>query len=289
MLRHNVEYRTRYYYRDISIQELEKFISTVKTRLETGLGRIDIRSIEPEEFNREYNASWEKFRSIFLDYYKSIRTYSIYFSSQKMGGRAPADFVFVKIVVCLQGKFGEDTGKEIELCGCACYPNTYKTFVEIAVQELSLKEAPPPGMDFEDESILHRWQSGTKDSSLITLTEGAIKTKQYDVAVKAAISLVESRLREKCMAAGSSNAKHQAGPDLAVTAYHKDKGCLDPPWAIASEAQQGAQLLFQGFFFYLRNAYAHHSVVMGSDKSTAYECLAICEFLMKIVEKSVPR
>ncbi len=72
-------------------------------------------------------------------------------------------------------------------------------------------------------------------------------------------------------------------------AYHRDQGCLTPPWPLATEANTGAQLMFQGFFMYMRNAYMHHSVVMGTDESAVYDLLATCEFLLKVIDSSTKR
>ena len=95
--------------------------------------------------------------------------------------------------------------------------------------------------------------------------------------------------KEKCLAAGRNEAQHKTGADLAIIAFNKQNGCLNPPWPIATEAQQGVQLMFQGFFMYLRNAFAHNVVVMGEDKSSVFECISTCEFLLNIIEKSTVR
>lgn len=61
------------------------------------------------------------------------------------------------------------------------------------------------------------------------------------------IKIVETKLREKCLAAGSNEAQQKTGADWAVLAFNKQNGCLNPPWPIATEAHQGVQLMFQVF------------------------------------------
>lgn len=154
---------------------------------------------------------------------------------------------------------------------------------------LKLERVPHGGKTWDELRFLRLWNHREIDPGLRNHITGAVDAGQYDTALKAAVSEVESRLREKCVAVGCQGAKGVSGADLAVLAYHKDKGCLSPPWPLATEASHGAQLLFQGFFLYIRNAYAHNSGVMERDVSCVYEMIMFCELLLRIISKSSVR
>ncbi len=138
-------------------------------------------------------------------------------------------------------------------------------------------------------NVFHEYTQTISNKKLRSLTEANMRTHNYDAALSNAGTMIESELREACISAGNNQAKGQTGDNLAVTAYGEANGCLTPPWDIATQACKGTQLLFQGFFAYIRNAYNHHAVVMGGSRDNIVEFLKGCEFLLNIIDHSSPR
>lgn len=148
---------------------------------------------------------------------------------------------------------------------------------------------PPPGRTWDDERIDKLYQPEYFDVELANLIDSDMKSRQFDAAVRAAAILVETRLKAKCISAGAQDAAGLSGVGLVGRAFHKDNGCLTPPWPIATEVIDGAHQLFRGFVLYVRNATAHNTEFMGKDLSAAIDLLMLCQSLLRIIDASKNR
>lgn len=186
-------------------------------------------------------------------------------------------------------KRGRDCQAEIELAGWGCSKRQFDDFAQFFADRFNISEILPESDPLDIQGIEQRWLPKFVDPELVKQCSGAMEARQFDTALKAALVVVESRLRKKCINSGCKEASESAGADLAVLAFHSSKGCLVPPWPIATQASHGCQLLFQGFFLYFRNAIAHHSEVIGSDRTAVLELMVTCELMLKIIDNSTVR
>jgi hypothetical protein len=284
-------YEQRFGYREIGLADLEKFGAAVKTRFGAEMHCAGVKAVEPQAFPQEFGATPKRFRRLFETHLASLRKYTFYFYPGKYDGKAPDTRVQFEMEVVRRSKFGDQDEAErgIRLGGLGCYAHDFEAFVKVAVQTLGLQKAPPVGMHWDDVAIRDRARLAIKNSDLADAISATLAARRYEEAMQSAVILVESKLRDKCVWAGKKDAQNATGSDLAKIAFHDEQGCLRPPWPVAAQAEQGAMLLFTGFFLYLRNAFGHNAVVMGGDKSGIFELLAFCEFLLMIIDKSTKR
>jgi hypothetical protein len=284
-------YSARFAYRDITLEDLKDLGAEVKKRFRANMHCHEVKAVEPQVFDQTFGISWWRFSALYKKYKATFRRYGFYFYPGMRSGAAPITRVQFELHVVMRSKYGDkdDAERAIGLSGLGCYRGDFDEFVRIATHILHLEESLPSGADFEHESIIARWDCAVRDPELRMATEAPIRAKQYDDALRSAVVLVETKLRKKCLGVGAAVPKGKTGKDLAPIAYHPATGCLEAPWPIAAKAAEGAQLLFMGFMQYLRNAFVHNTVVMGTDKSAVFEALACCEFLIKVIDKSVKR
>jgi hypothetical protein len=289
LLRHITSFAKHCVFKEITPENLLQLLEAMKLEYpRLRFGRIEVKFVASSGREKLYNTTFKNFVSLWRDNKAIIRNYSAYLSLVNMGGDALNDHVCFFVQQSLRNKAGAPDG-HLALGAVGCYEHAFNHFVQTAAAVLSVELAPPPGSSWHRERLRERWKREHVDIELVTHVSGAIDAGQFDTALKAAIGVVESRLRQRCIAAGNAAAADQAGADLAVTAYHRDRGCLIPPWPVATEASHGTQLMFQGFFLYLRNAYMHNASVMGADESAVYDALATCEFLLKVIDGSTRR
>ncbi len=280
-------YNLKCHYKEIGTEELIKYADKVNIRLGTDTVFEFVKSIVPQVFDSKCRITFKEFLKITRKHHESLRKYTILFLGEHYKGGAYAS---LGLTVTLRSKYGDKDDKEkcIEIIGYGCPEYSFNEFVDFTIQELQLKKFHETN-DLKDKNIIHRYDSSVLNPEILHLANPSIRSGHYDSALKLIISLVETKLKEKCLAAGRNEAQHKTGADLAIIAFNKQNGCLNPPWPIATEAHQGVQLMFQGFFMYLRNAFAHNVIVMGEDNSSVFECISTCEFLLKIIEKSTVR
>ncbi len=280
-------YNIRCQYKDIGIEYLVKYADKVNTRFGTNTLFESVKSIVPQVFDSEHRITVQKFLKLIQKHYKSLRKYHIRFLGEHFKGDS---YAYIGLNVTLRSKYRDKDDKEkcIEITGYGCHEYSFKEFVDFTLEELQLKKFHET-TDSKCKSIIDRNDASILNPDILHLTNPSIRAGHYDSALKLVISLVEAKLKEKCLAAGKTEAQYKTGADLAVLAFNKQNGCLNPPWPIATEAHQGVQLMFQGFFLYLRNAFAHNVIVMGEDDISVFECISTCEFLLNIIEKSTVR
>ncbi len=284
---HLPKYNLKCQYKEIKIEELIKYADKVNIRFSTNTLFEYVKSIEPQIFDSEFRITVKKFLKLAQKYHKSLRKYTIIFQGEHFKGLS---YAHLGIKVILRSSYGDkdDNEKCVEIIGYGCPEYSFSAFVDFTLEELQLKRFHET-TDSIGKSIINRYDASIINPDILHLINPSIRAEHYDSALKLLISLVETKLKEKCLAAGRNEAQHKTGAELAVLAFNKQNGCLNPPWYIATEAHQGVQLMFQGFFMYLRNAFAHNVVVMREDKSSVFECISTCEFLLNIIEKSTIR
>jgi Protein of unknown function (Hypoth_ymh) len=249
------------------------------------VGRVDVGGGSAGD---EARVTFGRYAELFATKPELVKNVRAYFAREDMRDSAPSAHDCFYLEQHQESSYGLE-GPRLEVGAFGVRPESFELFVSIVEGVLPTQRVAAHGLTLDDTRLRERFRSRWVDPDLMSHTSGAISARQYDVAVKAAIGVVETRLRAKCVAAGRAGAQALSGMDLAIEAFHKDRGCLVPPWPVATEAQAGAQLMFQGFFLYLRNAFAHHSVVMGNDTTSVYDVLAMCEFLLKVIDKSTVR
>ena len=287
MNRDCTQFDRRYEHVSVSLEQITAIEAETKLRLKAGIASLEIRPKTPPAFKDSFAATWKDFTNIWKNYPKEIRKFDVVFSGEKFTRRA--DTVCVELFVRNQGHYGEAHEKEIILRGYNCYKHDFEVFCSICEKQLNLNKAPKRGFDMQHGRLIEQVESMIESPALATAIKGALAHKNYDEAIRSAMVMVEDELRKKCLSVGASGAAGQTGADLAKTAYHDASGCLIPPWPIATSALDGAHLLFRGFFLYLRNAWGHSSVVMGSDHSAVTDCIAACQFFLKVIDKSTKR
>lgn len=276
-------------HQELSPTHLSTLLKAVQARRPMmRFGRIQLKFINSAMRDTIYGTDFKTLDKEWTQRKSTIRSYVAYLTTRDMKGDAPADHVHYCVVQELRDKAGVEAGA-LSLSAYGCGETSFLEFVDVARSALGIELAPPPGSTWERERLRARWLREHIDSELVSHISGAIDAGQFDTALKAAIGVVESRLRRRCVAVGCTAALELAGADLAVAAYHKERGCLVPPWPLAVEAAHGSQLMFQGFFLYLRNAFMHNATVMGPNDAAVYDLLATCEFLIKVIDSSAKR
>lgn len=283
-------YSETFVYKEITLADLKALEVAVQHRFGANMHCAEFKAVEPQRIKQTFGATWKEFERVFQEHLPELRRYTFYFYPGKADTGRARDRVQFELAVVRRSKFGDvdEAARRITLDGLGCYQHDFDEFVATATHALGLQRpplAPPAGMDWDDVAIKERSQS-IRNPDLKNAVAGAMSGCRYEQAMQNAVILVESMLRHKCMIAGRSEAQVATGSELAVIAYHPDTGCLRPPWSVATNATQGAMQLFMGFVLYLRNAFGHHSVVMGGDKSCVMELLGFCEFLLAVIHKS---
>jgi len=289
MRRHLTEYHTEYCWKDLVPEALESFRSQVEQGVAGAvLYRVTINFVTNRKRFKETDTLTD-LKKAYYEYPNEIGYFSLAFHDTDYLRNTSEFYPTLDLVVYCRGARGNISNRRICLTGYGCERWDFLEFKRIAEGNLGLVLDPTAREGFEYWCVKEDYERFMFNTTMQDQVLGSIRHGQYDAALRTAFCVVEDALRRKCMAVGKADALHQQGGELAVTAFHKDAGCLRPPWPFASEAQQGAQLMFQGFFQYLRNALIHNAEVMGKDAFSAYKCLIACEFLMTVVEKSTPR
>jgi hypothetical protein len=287
MQRQGTEFRRRYEHTPVTLDHILEIQRAVESRLHAKLAELELRPKEPAGFDDLFGPSWSNFCAVWQRHPTEIRKFNVVFASGKMTCRA--DSVCVDLFVRNQGHHGEASVKEIALFGFNITEGDFKTFCSICENILGLVRAPASGFDLPHARLLEKYELAITHTSLRAVVHGALAHKDYDGAIRSALVLVEDELRKQCLANGGSAAAGQTGADLAATAYHPAQGCMNPPWPIATSANEGAHLMFRGVVMYLRNAWGHNTTVMGSDESGVFDCLATCQFLLTVIARSTKR
>lgn len=237
-------------------------------------------------FEDIYGPSWRKFEELFHEYQNRIRKYE--FELTKRCGLTKDESKF-GIEVRIKGTPDQTTrGHSYPSIGIMNYwrgASDFEAARKLLEKILNLQFSE----EQLQEDLLARFSYSIVNEELKGKVCRAMEHHDYDSAMSGASVLVEAKLRHKCLGVGGTSANGQTGVNLAVTAYHESKGCLNPPFTVATQASHGVFLIFQGFFHYIRNAYGHHSTVMGKNRECIIEFLNLCESLLKIIEKSTKR
>ncbi len=292
MHRAHTEFNKKLAFRFLNTDELQRFISTVELRFNVRAFGFTLKSVRPEKFKTEtHNFPVSKILDAIRNHPNDIRLYEICFSSVDLENRALADVVSVGIRVKCRSKFGDndDQEREIELRGLNCYKGDFGYFTKAADEVFGLMPYFPPGVDSYDTTMSSFLDSGFLLPEARAFVSGSIRTRHYDLAIKAIAGLVESNLRDKIMSHDVSSAETAAGAQLAKMAYGKQDGVLRPPWDAATESLEGVHLMVRGFFLWIRNGFHHHARILENDKDGALELIQLCNAILKIIEKSTPR
>ena len=276
-------YSVCYASRDIEPEELEEFVAQVLRKFENlTLDFVMIDFIRRLRKN-VYRGKLAHYRRAHAKWKDDIRKYRLHFCGRY------CSTLYVELTVRMRDYRDTASYAKIELDGKRCNRSDFAALAEVARSTLRLEPYPGKEWGFEDSVIKQDCERAICDDQLREQTIASISDGQYDAALRTASSLVEDLLRHKCLAAGRAEAATQTGGDLAVTAFNDRSGCLSPPWPLATQAQLGVQLMFQGFFLYVRNAFVHNAVVTGQERQAIFECLMTCEFLLQLVKRSSVR
>jgi hypothetical protein len=288
MTRDYTKHECRYEHVTVSLEQIQQIEKETHLRLGASIVSLSIRPKKPAAFEDKYGMNWKEFAGIWAKFPTEVRKYEAVFSREKLTSLSKT--VCVQLFVRNQGHLGEPDQKEIILSGYNCHEHDFKVFCKICETLLALKRAPSkPGFNMSHNRLVERVEAIVETPSLLNCIKGPLQASDYDGAIRAAIVLVEDELRKKCLAMGRVEAAAQTGADLSVTAFVEKSGCLNPPWPIATQAREGAHLLFRGFFLYLRNAWGHTSIVVGKDETMVAEHIALCQYLLKVIDKSTKR
>ncbi len=137
--------------------------------------------------------------------------------------------------------------------------------------------------------VFARYEVAIVNPELRKQINAAMKAGNYDTAIRTAAILVETKLRATCLKHGCTTAKAASGAKLADLAYEPLRGCLEPPYALATQARKGAQELLRGFFEYIRNAFGHNTTVVSTNARNVVELIALCEALLMMIRASTKR
>lgn len=273
----------------ISTEQLSEFTTMFLGHFPTlALAPVWIQPRDPKRRDT-WDASFDDLIKAIASEERSLRKYRLefcdYFDLKSKCPKYPSFFLTVR----LRDYRPNAPYPRVTVEGQGCWQQDYVCFMDTAVQQLGLTLHQDYPFELENSTVKAHYRRVSSDSAIFATIHGSLEAGQYDTALRTAASLIEDALRQKCIACGREEAKTQQASDLAVTAFHRDNGCLEPPWPVAVEAQLGAQMMFQGFFKYLRNAFAHNAIVMGDDRSAVLECLMLCEFLLKLINGSRQR
>ncbi|MFZ2146163.1 MAG: hypothetical protein WAV28_02995 [Sedimentisphaerales bacterium] len=181
--------------------------------------------------------------------------------------------------------WSSDHYPSIELVNAKVFSNHANQVFELIAEQLHLELTERQ----EYTDFIEQLKNSIQRSDVRSVVSAAILRKNLNLAVTGTIQLVESSLRKKCLDIGKDEAKEVSGVELAKVAYHEEQGCLIPPVAVAARANHGAFVLTQGFFLYIRNAFMHNEEVLKGDYRFALSIIQLCEFLLSMIEQSIPR
>lgn len=276
-----------YKYRDVTWTELTDLILAIREDTHHSVTFSEIRPFRKRPaFDDEWGPKPAKFESIFKKHQREIRKFSLTLSRNnrpsKVSSRIDLTFRIKENADQIEQTYNYPS---IELLNFDGRDYDFENVRRLLEKRLSLEFSE---RQIRDDLIM-RYKASIGHSELRGRIDAAMQSHQYDLALSGAAILVESSLRDACLKHGCSAAVTATGADLSVLAFHSSQGCLIPPYPIATQANHGAFLLFQGFFLYIRNAYMHNSKVMGDDKKYVIEFLAICDSLLTIISGSTKR
>lgn len=289
MHRSYISHQRHYQHTAVSTTQIRQIEKELLLRLNAGIESVEVRPRRPEAFRDQFGASWKEFEAIATRHAAEIRKYYVVFMTEKKFTNR-AECVCLDLFVRNQGHFGEPEPKEIILSGYNCHKTDFQTYCQIAEKILFLVPAPSSGPTSAEHGFLvDRLAVSIRHPALANAIKGPLSHQDYDGAVRAATVLVEHELRQRCLAAGREEAAAQTGADLSVTAFNDKNGCLTPPWPVASQAHEGAHLVFRGFFLHLRNAWGHNAIILGSNAAGFAETIEFCQYLLHVVAASAIR
>jgi len=290
MRRGDSRFSEKFAYIPLSVSELKQIVELVELRFNVRAFGFNLKSVRPEKFGDSHNFNVTKIYDAIEQSSDIIRVYDIRFCSQDIKGKALADFVSLGITVTARSKFGDsdENAKAILLEGLNCCERDFAYFKKAVCEVVKLQKYYAPETDEYDDLLARFIKSDFIDNEYRTLISGAISTRQYELAIKAISGLVESTLRDKLESFGVSEASSCAGVELAKLAYNKSNGYLSPPWLIAKESYEGAHLLFNGFFLWIRNGF-HHKTKVFKSKEGILELLTLSCSLLRIINLSTKR
>jgi hypothetical protein len=277
-------------YMPLTVAKLKQIVALVELRFSVRAFGSELKSVRPERFGHTHNFDVKEIYNAIENSSDIIRTYDIRFCNENIGKKALGDFVSLGITVTARSKFGDDDDnvKRISLRGINCYEHDFAYFKKAVFEVIELEKYYSPGTDMYDALLASFIKSDYIDNESRTLISGAISTRQYELAIKAISGLVESTLRDKLESLGVNEAYSIAGIELSNLAFNKQHGHLSPPWAVARESQEGAQLLFNGFFLWIRNGF-HHQTKIFISKDGILELLTLVCSLLRIIKLSTKR
>jgi hypothetical protein len=282
-------YRFTYRPRDIPPDDLEHYVREILRQFD-GLRLVHVEI----DFNREYkrnvySGKLEDYRRAYTKYREDIRKFRLFFSSSSGSIENVPWYPHLELTIRLRDRKNSLSYPRVELVSYGYRLEDFEAFERATARLLMLEPLPGEMERHETMLLMDNARRMLKHETMSAQVLPSLANRHFDVALRTASSIVEDSLRQKCLSAGRSEAAGQTGPELAVTAFHPDRGCLTPPWPVATEAQHGAQLMFQGFFLYLRNAFTHRAVVLADDAVAAFGGLALCDFLLYVIENSTAR
>ncbi|MGD0650474.1 MAG: TIGR02391 family protein [Verrucomicrobiia bacterium] len=280
-------YSATYLSKDVHPDQIEAFVREVRRKFE----RLKLRSVEVD-YNKLFSigvcdGKLSHYRKAYAKRARDIRKYRLHFCD--LYATRLYSPPHVEVTVRVRDTWDNPSYPKITIDGYGCNREDFAEFLSTAVNSLGLEKYPGRASEFDDSVIEQDYERIVGNPAVRNQIMASVAGHNYDAALRTASSILEDKLRQRCIAAGRLEAAKQTGVDLAVTAFHKDRGCLKPPWPVSAEPETGAQLMFQGFFMYLRNAFMHNTVVMGEDRTAVFECLMTCGFLMSVVEASTIR
>ena len=275
-----------YKYREIAWEEILHLIHDIneETQYQAALGQIRAFRNRPS-FSDLFGPKFSEFESTFKKQDGKIRKYTIHITRSSLDKTISHIDLTVRIKENADQTDPSYNYPSIEIIQYEGNQNDFNIVKTIIEKKLSLKYSE---RQFKAD-LLARYKAAIQHEELRTRTESLMSSHQYDQAISGAAILVESTLRDACVNAGCAIASTSTGIDLAKHAYHATNGCLQPPYPVATQANHGVFLLFQGFFLYIRNAYIHNSLVTGDDRQYVIEYLTLCEFLLRIIQGSTKR
>jgi hypothetical protein len=284
------EFSEKFVYVPLTVDNLKQIVELIKLRFNVGAFGWTLKSVRPERLGDSTRFNVEKIYDAIEKKTDIIRTYDIRFCHPNIGSKALANFASLGIIVTARSKFGDNDENEkvIELIGLNCSERDFGYFKKAIFEVVKLEKYYAPGTDMYDDLLARFIKSDFIDNESRTLIDGAISSRQYELAIKAISGLVESTLRDKLESLGVEEASWSAGIELAKLAYNKINGYLSPPWSIAKESHEGVYLLFSGFFLWIRNAF-HHQTKIFTSKEGILELLTLSCSLIRIINLSTKR
>lgn len=284
------KFSEKFAYVPLIVANLRQIVELVELRFNVRAIGWTLKSVRPERFGDHSRFDVNKIYEAIEKSPDIIRTYAIVFTSTKLGSKALGDFASLEITVTARSKFGDNDENEkvIELQGLNCAEGDFRYFKKAIFEVVKLEKYYAPGTDMYDDLLANFIKSDFINNESKTLISGAISTRQYELAIKAISGLVESTLRDKLESFGVSEASSSAGVELAKLAFNKNNGYLSPPWLIAKESHEGAYLLFNGFFLWIRNGF-HHKTKVFTSKEGILELLTLSCSLLRIIKLSTKR